>query len=114
MADVSSTKSPELAKLDRFMTAVRVIVAVLVSLVGLGLTWRSEGDIVTLAGVLLAVSGLLILPRPASWRGFLSGAALVVAAIAALALVAAVLIVVGDLMGFEGTAVESETIEVTP
>jgi hypothetical protein len=85
--------------------------AVVLGMVGLGLTWRSEGDLGTLVGVAVALAALAVLPRPERWRGFLSGVPLFVGATAGLALLAAAFIVAAALLGFDGTSVTTETLE---
>lgn len=104
-------RSHALERESRVVRALRMAVAVIVALAGLALTWRSEGDLVTLVGVLTALAALPVLPRPERLRGFLSGVPLFVAAVAGLTLLAAVFIVAGVLLGFDGTSLSSETFE---
>jgi hypothetical protein len=96
---------------SRILAALRTTLAVVVGLAGLGLTWRSEGDLGTLASVAIALAALLVLPRPERWRGFLTGVSLFVVATAGLSLLAAAIIVNTALLGFDGTSLTTETFE---
>jgi hypothetical protein len=104
-------RSHALERGPRIVSAARTALAFLVALAGLAVTWRSEGDLVTLAGALIALGALPLLPRPERWRALLSGPALLVPAVVALSLLAAAIIVVAALLGFDGTTVSSQSFE---
>jgi len=104
-------RSHALEGASRIISALRMSVAIVVAVAGLAVTWRSEGDLATLVGLLIALGSLPILPQPERWRGFLSGAPLFVAAVAGLTLFAAVFIVAAALLGFDGTSVSTQRFE---
>ena len=94
---------------SRAIAALRMAAGAVLALAALGVTWRSEGDAATAIGVVGAIGAVLVMPRPAGWRGVLAGVPLFVVGVAALTVLAALLIIGGALLGYDGVTVGSET-----